>query len=1393
MKSISILMIIAFICYGSLTVIFLNQDIQSLKAASVWTQNSDADFYNGTSNNLTIVGTGEDAELRLVISEIQNWTRKTHISKPSIRYGHAMSSIFGTDQILLFGGYYYDDLTYTTYFYNDTWVYDSSNDTWTNRMPAKNPSARVFHSMAFIYGTDKILLFGGGIASSNSLNDTWVYDLSNSTWTQKSPENYPSARYVHAIAPIYGDDKIVLFGGQTSPGNYGDNETWVYDLSDDNWTKKTPKNSPQGTGSHAMATIYGTDKVLLFGGVNNTNHTNETWLYDLSDDSWINKTSLKNPDGRGNNAMAAIYGTDKVLLFGGNGWAGYYDDTWIYNMNNNTWMDKTPINSINKPSPRCYHAMATVQGTNNVILFGGVYNAYLNDTWIYNYNLSTANGSFISNLHNTGTNSTFIKINWNISTSINTSIKFRIRTAANESTLLSKVFVGPDGSPFTYYTFSPSNIWSGHNGDTWLQVKIYLNTTNKNETPSLEDITISYNRWPNTTLISPADDNVTINNKPAFVWNFTDLDSDYQTAFQVLIDDNRDFKSVDYDSDEQISVDQTWQFPDGTSYTGLPDGTWYWIVRTKDDDGDWGLHSYSWKIIIDTKTPNSTLNLPINNGIYYSLDSISGTAFDPPNGSGLNKVEITIKRLSDDNYWYGSGWNSQETWLLVNGTTNWSYNSSTVTWTSGTQYRVRSRATDHATNVEIPNISIIFTIDMDRPLSVIENPSDNIYLINLDIISGSSIDISGSGIEKVEITIERTIDNMYWSGSSWIGFEKWLMTSGTIEWSYDTSIIPWESGTQYRIRSRATDNVFNIEIPSNGNIFTIDLDKPSSTIDSPKNNAWLNNLDTISGTAIDINGSGIDIVEIIIMRGGDDNYWNGIDWNKAETWLMATGTNNWSYDTGNVQWETDIQYIIRSRATDNVTNIEDPGIGIGFFYDNQPPELLILINNDEMYTKSVFVSLSLTSNDSGSGVSQMAFSTDGDDWSDWEIFSITKTFELPAGDGEKFVYFRVQDYADNIADPVLDAIILDSTPPEERSIIINENAAYTNSKLVDLTLEATDSLSGINNIAFSTDLKTWSTWEPFIHNKSMNLTFGDGKKTIYFKVQDHAGNIGMASDTIIFDTTPPHSLYILVNKSSPDTDSQLIALDLYAIDDTSGVSEMSFSTDGSTWTSWEPFNHEKSLTLPPNDGEKIIYFRVKDNAGNIAEPVLTSLPSTESQKPDNSPFSMALWLIVIVAIIIILIVVIFIIKRKKRSKQELPQADTITIQPTQAPQMAKTEAEALDTSTPSIPQLPVTTGQKISAASTESAPGAPKLAETIPTSQTPTPKLATPAQQQPQLPPATVQPKPTIPTIPTITPIPDNTQLTPPPEPKTEPLTIQGPDKQQAIETGIKEMEVDDG
>ncbi len=592
-------------------------------ASTTWTQTTDEDFDEGYHLNTTIIGVGENAEVRLDNTKVPHWTQKTPSSKPSGRSSHGMATIFGTDKVLLFGG------SVSNKAVNDTWVYDLSANTWTEKNPINSPYPRGGVVITPIYNTDKVLLFGG--YNQTALNETWIYDLSDNTWVNKMPVISPSPRYSHAMSPIPGTDKVLLFGGY--PGGlytYPHNDTWIYDLSENNWTNKTSTVKPHARYSHTIAYIDGTDKILLFGGrFRNWSydvHFDDTWIYDYSENNWTQKYPVKSPIGNNNHLMVTIYGTDNVVVYAGlNG--VYLVDVCIYDYSDNNWSIHSPMVF---PRTGSTLGMASVHGTDKAIFFGAWSGSSRDETWLYDNSIQAMKGFYLSPEFYTFTNPNYKTIMWNDFTPIGTTVSLQFRTAPYRNWLHNRNFVGPDGTRTSSYTTSPAALWSGHNGDEWMQFRIYFATNNLPNVPTVYNISLVYNWLPEKPILGlPLNDTWVNTSNPEFNWTFIDPDSSSQESFQWIADDNITFSSIDYNSSIVNSNSTRY-----TPFHPMEDGVWYWKVRTRDADGDWGEYSEPLVVKIDT-TIEKPKNLIVEPDGWSAVNSYFINWENPEDATGI--------------------------------------------------------------------------------------------------------------------------------------------------------------------------------------------------------------------------------------------------------------------------------------------------------------------------------------------------------------------------------------------------------------------------------------------------------------------------------------------------------------------------------------------------------------------------------------------------------------------------------------------------------------------------------------------------------------------------------------------------------------------------------------
>jgi hypothetical protein len=251
------------------------------------------------------------------------WTLATPPSAPSARDDAAVATLDGT--VVVFGGY--AALPNGSGEVDETWLWDGA--AWTQAHPATSPSARTESAAATLDGTT--VLFGG--AGPFAMGDTWKWD--GSTWTQLAPAHAPEPRSSMAMATLGGT--VFLFGGaigdlaQATTGN----DTWQWDGTD--WTELHPATSPSPRRGAAFA-VAG-DRMILFGGRNDTDVLGDTWAWDGT--TWTELSPPVSPPARAFASAGAIL--DTMVLFAGRSATTTLDDTWVWS--GSTW---TPVDG---PAP----------------------------------------------------------------------------------------------------------------------------------------------------------------------------------------------------------------------------------------------------------------------------------------------------------------------------------------------------------------------------------------------------------------------------------------------------------------------------------------------------------------------------------------------------------------------------------------------------------------------------------------------------------------------------------------------------------------------------------------------------------------------------------------------------------------------------------------------------------------------------------------------------------------------------------------------------------------------------------------------------------------------------------------------------------------------------------
>ncbi|MDA3792630.1 MAG: Ig-like domain repeat protein, partial [Elusimicrobia bacterium] len=484
-------------------------------------------------------------------------------------------------------------------------------------------------------------------------------------------------------------------------------------------------------------------------------------------------------------------------------------------------------------------------------------------------------------------------------------------------------------------------------------------------------------------------------------------------------------KDVDWWNCNPPATGWTYDFID----TFWTDGHKYNVqTKAKDNAGNWETPSAGGEFTYDSVSPTSTVTQPRKTKSYNSLTTISGSSSDGVSGinpAGIDYVEVRIKRFSDGYTWKESitDWVGSDWWDKAFDSTSWTFTVSDSAWSglSGSSFAVNSRAydkTDYSFNYEVEYSTNIFWIDNIEPTSVLTQPEFTDLSVGTPFYSNiaSIIGTAGDdiGVLKTEINIKKYDGSDFvWNGSTWVSNTKYWLQSGAEDvspWTYNMTggTSPWTSGERYMVNSRATDTCDynpNYEIGYSTHYFIFDNVIPESVVEVPQNDTGYNNLPQISGTGDDsMSGTypaKVLKVEIALqkdpnnLKGWDDStkWWDGVAestdsftsltpvW-KEVIWYPAT--QDWDIDISSTLWNSGLQYLVRSRATDKVptspnyeTNFSAGVNESEFSIDNVAPETFFIKPAD-----------GASYNDSTNKVTKI-YGTSSDDASGVKVASIT--------------------------------------------------------------------------------------------------------------------------------------------------------------------------------------------------------------------------------------------------------------------------------------------------------------------------------------------------------------------------------------------------------------------
>jgi hypothetical protein len=257
-----------------------------------------------------------------------------------------------------------------------------------------------------------------------------------------------------------------------------------------------------------------------------------------------------------------------------------------------------------------------------------------------------------------------------------------------------------------------------------------------------------------------------------------------------------------------------------------------------------------------------------------------------------------------------------------------------------------------------------------------------------------------------------------------------------------------------------------------------------------------------------------------------------------------------------------------------------------------PPEGSLMLENGAKVTRVTTVRARIKVSSEGAGGLQMSLKADPKAAPAWGPYGEMTIVELPGGDGDKTVTLRLRDSKGAESAPVSAVIRLDTTPPVAK-IDAPERVEASDLRAV---FDVSDAVA----VQYTEDVTSWSAWEPYTTPKMIRLSPGAGKKAVFFRFRDEAGNESLPARIVVEALAAPlppapgvllRSLIVAVRRLTPST----LRLQLWM--DGRNLKEASITLDGAELQPRGPWEAESTFEVPAADGPRRLIVLAWDAAG----------------------------------------------------------------------------------------------------------------------------------------------------------------------------------------------------
>lgn len=341
------------------------------------------------------------------------WSQLTPTDTAPYRSSHTAIYDSVSGEMVIFGGVSQLPKTFTD---DHVFVLTKANglksgSTWSQ----DGPAPRAHQTGVYDIATDQLIVFGGQQSGSlGALNDVWSEpsvmasgqaSQVSTDWVQVFPTGTaPSPRFGQSGLYDSGSDRIIIFGGATSPTSCL-NDLWLLDGANSahgtpDWISLPASGTPPPARMNQTA-VYDAaqNTMIVFGGTNcSSAYFSDVWVLSNANGeggtpTWFQLSPSGTPPAARESSSSIYDSVNNVLTIyaGDNGGSGYAD---VWTLSNANGQGGTPQWTQLNPSgtaPNGRTGQTTVYDTTNnrMIMYGGI-NAingtrFLYDSWVLTY------------------------------------------------------------------------------------------------------------------------------------------------------------------------------------------------------------------------------------------------------------------------------------------------------------------------------------------------------------------------------------------------------------------------------------------------------------------------------------------------------------------------------------------------------------------------------------------------------------------------------------------------------------------------------------------------------------------------------------------------------------------------------------------------------------------------------------------------------------------------------------------------------------------------------------------------------------------------------------------------------------------------------------------------